>query len=92
MSDAICGTIATTMESWLSPEVKIEDKKNKLVPCIQTVPKAKKAQEALHTKIRTINEDDKLLDKFHETTKGIVLAVPYYIIRFKTLFFSEDPT
>ena len=65
-----------------------QDKKNnKLIPYTQNITKAKKVQEALYSKIRTNNEDHKLYEKFHETTKGIV-CFKDGILDFKTKTFT----
>jgi hypothetical protein len=47
-----------------------DEKKEKLSPYCQNVSKAKQVKEALYCEIRINNDDDKLYDKFHSTTKG----------------------
>jgi hypothetical protein len=47
----------------------INEKTNKLIPFTQNISKAKKVQEALYSKIRIMNNDNELYEKFHDTTK-----------------------
>ncbi len=47
----------------------INEKTNKPIPFTQNISKAKKVQEALYSKIRILNNDNELYEKFHDTTK-----------------------
>lgn len=47
----------------------INEKTNKLIPYTQNISKAKKVQEALYSKIRVLNNDHELYNKFHYTMK-----------------------
>lgn len=50
----------------------MNEKTGKPIPFTQNISKAKKVQEALYSKIRVLNNDDDLYEKFHSTTKGII--------------------
>lgn len=69
----------------------INEKTQKPIPFTQNISKAKKVQEALYSKIRVLNNDDELYEKFHTTTKGII-CFNDGILHFqnKTFTFWED--
>lgn len=48
----------------------MNEKTNKPIAFTQNVTKARKVQDALYSKIRVLNDDEALYEKFHSTTRG----------------------
>jgi len=65
----------------------MNEKTNKPIAFVQNVTKARKVQDALYSKVRVLNNDEALYDKFHSSTKG-KLVFEDGILDFKTATFT----